>query len=375
MIYLDNAATTKPSKSAIDAFLKTVDEFGNPSSLHRLGLNAEKLIRTSKRTIAEKIGVKPETIYFTSGGTESNNLAISGSVAKSRRRHIITSKIEHPSVLEPIAKLEKDGFIIDKIGVDSEGRLILSELEQKLSDDTALVSIMQVNNETGTTQPLEEVRELIDIKAKGALFHIDAVQGFCKEKLNIKKVNPDFMSVSAHKINGFKGTGALYIKDKTKLLPIVYGGGQENGLRSGTENVCGIYAFSEAVKGKFSENDRVLMLRNLLLKGISDNICDIKYNGSKEYFSPYILNVSFLGIRAEILLHALENEGIYVSTGSACSSHKPMPSHVLTALGCTKEEIEGAIRFSFDDNITERDILNTVSVLSEKVKEIRKYMK
>ncbi len=375
MIYLDNASTTKPSKKAIDAFLKTTENFGNPSSLHRLGLDAEKTIKSAKKTIANLIGAKPCDIYFTSGGTESNNLAIKGACKKAKTKHIITSQIEHPSVLEPIARLEEKGFKVDRISVDSEGRINLNELLEKLTEETALVSIMHVNNETGTIQPIEEIGKLIKEKAKRALFHIDAVQSFCKVPLLVKTTDPDFVSISSHKVNGFKGTGALYIKDINKLSPIISGGGQQMGIRSGTENVGGIAAFAEAAKEHSSDKSEIIRLRKLFLANVMEQIPDVKYNGSENEFSPYILNLSFLGIKAEILLHSLESEGIYVSTGSACSSHKPMPSHVLTAMGRNKDEINAAVRFSFDDSITEADIMTTVSVLTNKLSEIRKYMR
>ncbi len=375
MIYLDNAATTKPSQAAREAFLKTAEEFGNPSSLHKLGLGAEKTIKSARKTIADIIGAKPDLIYFTSCGTEANNLAILGSCRKSKRRHIITTQIEHPSVSEPILRLEEEGFRVDRISVNSEGRIDLSELEEKLSDETVLVSIMYVNNETGTVQPIEKIRRLINDKAKNALFHVDAVQGFCKVPISIKRADPDFMSLSSHKINGFKGTGALYVKDKNKLLPIFFGGGQQNSLRSGTENVGGIAAFAAAAKEHTSDHGEIFKLRNTLLNDILTGIPNVKYNGAEDEFSPYVLNISFLGIKAEILLHSLEQEEIYVSTGSACSSHKPMPSHVLTAMGCTAEEISGAIRFSFDSSLTISDIQKTVEILSDKVSEIRKYMR
>lgn len=376
MIYLDNASTTKPCAAAIDAFVKTAESFGNPSSLHRLGLEAEKIIKSAKKTLSDIIGCKPDRIFFTSGGTESNNLAILGSAAKSRRRHIIISAVEHPSVLEPAASLEANGWKVDRVGVDGDGRVKLDELEELISAETALVSIMHVNNETGTVQPVEEIRQLINKKADGALFHIDAVQGFCKVPLSIKRADPDFMSISSHKINGFKGTGALYIKDIKTISPIFFGGGQQSSLRSGTENVGGIAAFAAAAaEHKDFNNTRVVELRRSLMKSVIDKIPAVKYNGAADGFSPYILNLSFKGIKSEILLHSLESEGIYVSTGSACSSHKPMPSHVLAAMGCTADEISGAVRFSFDSGIDETDITKTVDVLSEKVGEIRKYMR
>ena len=374
MIYLDNAATTKPCEAAVKAAMDAVECFGNPSSLHRMGLDAEKIVKNSRKTIADLIGSRDEEVIFTSGGTESNNTAIFGVAARSKKKHLITSQIEHPSVLEPFKQLEKNGYRVDYIGVDGNGRLNLDELSSKLDSDTALVSVMHVNNETGTIQPVNEIRKLIDEKTDGGLFHIDAVQSFGKIPLSVKNIGADFVSLSAHKINGFKGTGAICIRNKNSLNPIIVGGGQQKNLRSGTENVIGIAAFGTAAKEK-RDAEKIRALRKRLLDGIMSNIPDVKYNGSEDEFSPYILNVSFVGIKSEILLHSLESVGIYVSTGSACSSNKPMPSHVLTAMGCTREEIMGAVRFSIGYDITEDDIDFTISALSDKVAEIRKYMR
>lgn len=372
MIYLDNAATTKPSEEAKAAALAAMDSFGNPSSLHRLGLNAEKVIKASAKSVSNVLGCTPENVIFTSGGTESNNTAIFSAANMSKKRHIITSVIEHPSVLEPFKLLEKEGWRVDRVGVDNEGMIKLDELEKLLDDDTALVSVMHVNNETGTIQPIERVKELIDKYAEGALFHVDAVQSFGKIPVKIKQIKPDFLSVSAHKIHGIKGTGALYVKNAVR--PLIVGGGQQKGNRSGTENVVGIAAFGAAAKECSEANDYILALRNRLKEGIEEKIPNVRYNGSK-CFSPYLLNISFIGIKSEILLHSLESSEIYVSTGSACSSNKPMPSHVLTAMGCSKEEINGAVRFSLSDEIGEEDIDFVIDRLCEKVAEIRKYMR
>ncbi|MBS7298721.1 MAG: cysteine desulfurase [Eubacteriales bacterium] len=374
MIYLDNAATTKPCESAVKAALAAVEGFGNPSSLHRMGLEAEKTIKNSRKAVADALGCRDDEVVFTSGGTESNNTVIFGVASRTKKRHLITSVIEHPSVLEPFKQLERDGWRVDYIGVDSNGKVRMDELSQKLDNDTALVSIMHVNNETGTIQPAEEIRNIINNVDESILFHIDAVQSFGKIPFSLKKIGADFVSVSAHKINGLKGTGALYIKNKNTLNPIIVGGGQQKNMRSGTENVVGIAAFGSAVKEK-RDSEYVRMLRERLKDGILSNIPDVRYNGSNEEFSPYILNVSFVGIKAEILLHTLESSGIYVSTGSACSSNKPMPSHVLTAMGCSREEIMGAIRFSIGYDITLDDIDFTVATLCDKVAEIRKYMR
>ncbi len=374
MIYLDNAATTKPSKAAVDAVISAAENFGNPSSLHRIGLDAEKIIKASAKTISAMIGAKPENIIFTSGGTESNNTAIFGAVKHTRKKQIITTAIEHPSVSEPFKRLEKEGYKLDIIPVGTDGIIDLDALSGMLSDDTALVSVMHVNNETGSIQPIEKVKELIDQKAKGAFFHIDAVQSFAKLPINAVKLGVDFMSLSAHKINGFKGTGALYVKNRSSIDAHICGGGQQWNLRSGTENVAGIAAFGAAAKEHDKDEiQKIAALRQKLKDGILENIPNTVYNGSESDFSPYILNISFLGIKSEILLHSLESEGIYVSTGSACSSNKPMPSHVLTAMRKSREEISGAVRFSFDNSISEEDIERTVEVLKNNVSNIRKY--
>lgn len=376
MIYLDNAATTKPSRAALDAVISAAENFGNPSSLHRIGLSAEKIIKASAKTISGMIGAKPEDIIFTSGGTESNNTAIFGAVKHIRRKQIITTAIEHPSVSEPFKRLEKEGYKLDIIPVDSFGIIDLDAFSEMLSADTALVSVMHVNNETGSIQPIEKVKALIDEKASGALLHIDAVQSFMKLPINAVKLGADFVSLSAHKINGFKGTGALYVKNRSSIDAHICGGGQQGNLRSGTENVAGISAFAAAAKEHVrDESEKVALLREKLKSGILENIPDSVYNGSETDFSPYILNISFIGIKAEILLHSLESDGIYISTGSACSSNKPMPSHVLTAMGKSREEILGAVRFSFDSAVTEEDIEKTIEALKKRVSEIRRIIR
>lgn len=376
MIYLDNAATTKPSQTALEAVIATAESFGNPSSLHKIGLNAEKIVKSSAKTLSGVIGAKPENIIFTSGGTESNNTAMFGAVKHTRKKKLITTAVEHPSVAEPMKALEGKGYELDIIPVDEDGIICLDALADALSEDTALVSVMHVNNETGSVQPVEKIKELIEQKARGAMYHIDAVQSFSKLPLNVTRLGADFMSLSAHKINAFKGCGALYVKNKSSIEPHICGGGQQWNLRSGTENVPGIAAFGAAAKEHLQdEYDKIAGLRKRLKDGILDNIPDTVYNGSATSFSPYILNVSFLGIKAEILLHSLESEGIFVSTGSACSSNKPMPSRVLTAMGKSSAEIGGAVRFSFDSGISCEDIDFVLEVLAKQVAEIRKYMR
>lgn len=373
MIYLDNAATTKPSDAAVQAIIQAAEAFGNPSSLHGLGLEAEKLVENARKTIASKLGADAKGLLFTSGGTEANNTAVFGAARAKRKigRRVITSKIEHPSVLEAFKQLEKDGFDVIYIGADSGGRVNLNELKSSLTNDTTLVSIMHVNNETGVIQPVNEIKKLICEYAPNAVFHCDCVQSF--GKLDVKNVGADLITISAHKIHGFKGTGALYVRDFRLIKPLLYGGEQQREMRPGTENVGGILAFAAAAEETSGDNSYLLSLRKRLADRLSEDK-NIKFNGSDEYNSGSILNASFVGIKAEILLHAAEARGVYVSTGSACSSHKPQPSHVLTAMGLSAKEIGGAVRISLDPTTTEDEIDEAARILIEEARNIRRYM-
>lgn len=375
MIYLDNASTTKPCQEAVNAAISTFSEFGNPSSLHNLGLNAEKIIKSSSKSIANLLGCNSKNIIFTSGGTESNNTAVFSAAKMSRVKKAITTQIEHPSVLEPFKALQKNGWEIEFVKVDNTGLIDLDDFSDKLSPDTALVSVMHVNNEVGTLQPIEQINDIIREKCKNAVFHVDAVQGYAKVPLNAENCGADLISISSHKINGLKGCGALFVKNR--LEPLIVGGGQQAGKRSGTENVTGISAFGAAAEYHIKNNkyDEMLNLRKYFLDRLLSEIPMVKYNGSNDRYSPYVLNMSFPGIKAEILLHSLEAKGIYVSSGSACSSNKPMPSHVLTAMGCAREDIASAIRFSFSDETTEKELSSAVSVIKEEVSTIRKYVR
>ncbi len=374
MIYLDNAATTKPSENAVKAMLSAAELFGNPSSLYRLGLDSEKLIKNSRETIAKMLGAESKHIYFTSGGTEANNTALFGE-ARGRGKlgkHIITTSIEHPSVLETAHQLEKEGFEVTYLGVDADGRIDINEFEKSLRPDTILVSVMHVNNETGVIQPVDRLKSIMRQKSPNAVLHCDCVQSFGKLDVKPKLWGADLISISAHKIHGFKGSGALYVND-TKFRPLIYGGEQQNGVRPGTENVGGIASFGAAAAECDCDNTKLLKLRTLLKNKLAEKTENIKINGSDEYNSGSVLNVSFIGIKAEILLHALEARGIYVSTGSACSSHKPQPSHVLTAMGLDNREVGGAVRFSFDNGITEEDIEFTANAAAEETAKLRRY--
>ena len=375
MIYLDNAATTRPCRAARDAMLSVVDEFGNPSSLHGMGLAVEKRINAAKHTICSKLGGNAKNLYFTSGGTEANNIAIKGAaMAKIREgKRIIVSAIEHPSVLESARWLVNNGFDVRFAPVDRYGRVDTDAFSELVNADTIVVSIMHVNNETGVIQPITELTGIVKSKAHNAVFHTDCVQSFGKISVNISKLDVDMITISAHKIHGFKGCGALYTKT-ANIMPLFHGGEQQAGIRPGTENVGGILAFAAATDVCDGSHKKMRTLRQFLADALISRVPDIIFNGSDEYNSGSVLNVSFLGIKAEILLHALERHGIYVSTGSACSSHKPQPSHVLTAMGLSQKEIAGAVRISFSNETTIDELSTAADALAEEVKTIRRYM-
>lgn len=379
MIYLDNASTTKPSKSVCDAICDALNNFGNPSSMHKLGIDAEGIIKKAKENVAKILLVNSDNIYFTSGGTESNNTAILGYCRRNKKRgkSIITTKVEHPSVLTPFKILEEEGFSVTYLNTDKNGVISLDEFKSSLTDDTIFVSIMAVNNETGAIMPIDKLKPIMKQASPKAVLHVDAVQAFGKIPQFPKQWGVDMLSASGHKIHGVKGCGILYIADNINIAPLLNGGGQQKNIRSGTENVLGISAFSKACEeiSKF-ENAKIKVLRDTLKEKIIENIPNVKVNEATENEQAgYILNVSFRGIKSEILLHTLERHEIYVSTGSACSTNKPMPSHVLTAMGCTKEEILGAVRFSLSYDTTMQDIEKTAEILLKEVENIRKYVR
>ena len=376
-IYLDNCSTTKPREEVINVMIEALqNDYGNPSSLHRLGLNAEKKIEDSRHKIADFLKVSPEEIYFTSGATESNNLAIKSILDKYSRKgkHIITTAIEHPSVMNVIKNFQEKGYSVTYLKVDSNGVISLDELASSIRPDTVLVSIMQVNNEVGSIQPTWKVKNIIKEKKSEAVLHVDGVQAFGKIPIRIKDWGIDAFSFSGHKIHGPKGIGGLYINKDLKLNPVIYGGNQERGFRSGTENVPGIIGLGKAVEimsNNFEEErDHVRNLKLYFMDRLKE-IEKIRINSPDEYSSPYILNVSFEYVRGEVLLHYLENKGIYVSTTSACSSKGTKKSHVLQELGLTDLQVEGAIRFCLSYEITKEDIDYTIDVLKDSVEEIR----
>lgn len=374
MIYLDNAATTKPSRAAAEAMLGAVELFANPSSLYSFGLSAEKAVNAAKAQVAARLNAEPRNIYFTSGGTEGNNTVIFGA-AQARRRlgnHLITTRIEHPSVLEAFKKLERDGFSVTYIAPDRNGRIRTEDIKAAANENTILISVMHVNNETGVIQPVEEIRDAVLPLARNVLIHSDCVQSFCKLGTDVKKLKVDFATVSSHKIHGFKGTGAVYIADKRYVRPLLFGGEQQEEIRPGTENTGGIFAFGAAAAEAKPDAEQMRAKREHFKNRLLEEIPDIRINGSDEFNSGSILNASFVGLKAEILLHALEARGVYVSTGSACSSHKPQPSHVLDAMGLTAKEIGGAIRFSIDSSTTPEELERAVKIIKEEAANIRR---
>ena len=379
MIYLDNCSTTKPREEVINAVSEALRmDFGNPSSLHRLGIRTEKKIKESRDTISSFLKVESSEIYFTSGGTESNNIALQSIVNKCTRKgkHIITTKIEHPSVLNVMKHYEENGYTVTYLNINREGYIDLEELREAIKEDTILVSIIHVNNEIGALQDIKAIKEVINNSISKPLLHLDGIQSFGKVDFSLKGLDVDSYSFSGHKVYGPKGVGGLYINKRLKLNPITFGGNQESGLRSGTENVPGIIGLGEAVKilanNSIQEANAVQELKVYMANRIMNEIDDVKINTSQDNTSsPYILSITFKHTRGEVLLHYLEDKEIYVSTSSACSSKGTTKSHVLKAINLTDKEIEGTIRFCFSYEIGLDDINYTIDVLKASVEDIR----
>ena len=368
MIYLDNSATTRQYPEVTREMLRYMDEFyGNPSSLYQLGVDSEKAVKKARTALQKAIGMEDSRVYFTSGGTEADNMAIFGAARalKRRGRRIVTTAVEHPAVLECCKELEKQGFEVIYVGVDRNCRLDIDALRSAVNDETILVSMMHVNNEAGTIMPVNEVKQIMKEKDAPGIFHCDAVQSFGKLRLCS---DADVISVSGHKIHGPKGTGAICIREGVNIPAFICGGGQESGKRSGTENVPAIAGFGLAAEmsehGRRENSASMAQMRQRLISQLTASLDDIVINSPEtagenagECCSS-LLNISFLGTRGEVLLHTLEQDGIYVSTGSACSSNKKGQSHVLKAMGLKDKEIEGTLRFSFGrmNSIEEIDI-------------------
>ena len=368
-IYLDNSATTRVYSNVVSKMKEVFEEnYGNPSSMHEMGSNAFEVVENARGKIAKFVGAKPGEIIFTSGGTESNNLAIFGIArANPSKKHIITSVIEHPSVLEVVRALEREGYKIDYVSVNSEGLVNVKEIKEKIKEDTLLVSVMHVNNEIGTIQPVEEIGSVC--RGKGVYFHTDAVQSFKKIDIDVEKMNIDLMSVSGHKIGGPKGVGLLYIREGVRISPLFHGGGQERGIRSGTLNVSGIVGLAESLNF-IVDRERLKRIRDKMIEEF-EKIPNVRINGSKEKRIYNNINISFYGIEGEGLMLKLNDAGIYVSTGSACASTKLEESYVLKAIGVDELYVHGSIRITLGD-IKEEDISYVVSKITESVRELRK---
>ena len=381
-VYLDNSSTTRQYDSVTEIMLRYMKEdFGNPSSLHNMGMTAAAALKAARRSVAFATGFKAEEVFFTSGGTESDNMALFGASRARKRRgnKIITSAAEHPAVLESCKKLESMGYEAVYIGVDEKCRIDMDELMAGVDDNTILISVMHVNNEVGTIMPLDAIYRA---RGENAVFHTDAVQSF--GKIPLGSITADIVSLSAHKIHGPKGCGAIAVRKGVNIEPRVFGGGQEGNLRSGTENVAAVSGFGEAA-GIAAANlsvraEKMDRARAYLLAGIKSEITDIKINSVEEtslsgesgYCAPSVLNVSFLGTRGEVILHGLESERIYVSTGAACSSNKKGKNHTLAAMGLRDREIEGALRFSFCEFNTVDEMDFVLCKLKENVSRFRK---
>lgn len=378
--YLDNSATTKCFEEVKDIVINAMTkDYANPSSMHIKGVEAEKYLKQSKEIIASTLKVNEKELFFTSGGTESNNLAIIGSAMANIRtgKHLITTIIEHPSVINTMKYLEEQGFRVTYLPVDEAGIVSLEELDKAICDDTILVSIMYVNNEIGSVQPIDKIAQMIKEKNPNTLFHVDAIQGFGKYKIYPKRLNIDLLSASGHKINGPKGVGFCYISEKVKIKPIAFGGGQQKGMRSGTENVPGIAGIGMAVL-KTYENfeekiDNLYRLKSYFVEEIS-KLEGVYLNGKTGLDSaPHVVSASFLHVRSEVLLHALESKEIYVSAGSACASNKPTVSPTLKAIGVEKELLDSTIRFSFSFETTKEELSYCLDALKEILPKLRIY--
>jgi cysteine desulfurase len=376
-IYLDYAATTPVRKEVVKEMLPYFsDKFGNPSSLHSFGLEAKAAVSNARKTIANVINAEEDEIIFTSGGTESDNLAIKGVAYanKDKGNHVITSKIEHHAVLNTMKELEKEGFKVTYIPVDKYGQVNPTDVENAITDDTILISIMHANNEIGTIQPISQIGKIA--KKNDVIFHTDAVQSFCHLPIDVDKFNVDLLSISSHKIGGPKGVGALYVRKGTPIKPLFHGGPHEFNKRAGTENVPGIVGFGKAAeiasKEMKKESVRLARLRDRLIKSVLSSIPGVRLNGHPKNRLPNNVNFGFIGVEGEALLLMLDSIGVAASTGSACSSHDLSPSHVLLALDPDPVKAHGSLRFTLGYETTEEEINYVIKMLPGVVEKIRK---
>lgn len=384
-VYLDNAATTMPFGEVCEIMIQAMErDYGNPSSLHQFGIEAENYIKEARQIIAKSLKVEEKEIIFTSGGTESNNHALIGAAFANKRKgmHLITTKIEHASIYNPMLFLEEQGFRVSYISVDKNGHIDMDELLDTICEETILVSIMYVNNEIGAVENIADISKRIKEKKSDIIFHVDAIQAYGKYRIYPKRMGVDLLSVSGHKIHGPKGTGFLYIKDKLKIKPYIYGGGQQRGMRSGTENVPGIAGLGMAAKMIYENQEdkiqKLYELKEYFIKKVT-TLEDVCINGLNEIeikdTAPHIVSVCAKGVGSEVLLHALEEKGVFVSSGSACSSNHPALSGTLQSIGLEKKMIESTIRFSFSVFTTKEELDYAVSVLQELLPLLRRYIK
>lgn len=380
--YLDHSATTRCLECVAERMARILrEDYGNPSSLHKKGMEAEHYIKEAKAFFAENLKVGEKEIFFTSGGTESNNLALIGTALANQRagKHLITTAIEHPSVLNAMKHLEEQGFSVTYLPVDRDGIVSLEALARALCEETILVSVMYVNNEIGSVQPVEEIARIIREKNAKTLFHVDAIQAYGKYRIFPKRTGIDLLSVSGHKFHGPKGIGILYVNERVKIRPILFGGEQQKGLRSGTENVPGIAGIAEAAKvcydGLEEKTDRLYLLKEHFTERIRELDGAVINGRTGRDSAPHIVSVSFEGVRSEVLLHALEEKGIYVSAGSACSSNKPSVSRTLQAIGVKKELLGSTLRFSFSFETTEAEMDYCIQELRELLPVLRRYVR
>lgn len=378
--YFDNSATTRCYPEVAEIVVKTMTEdFGNPSAMHLKGVEAEKYVREAAQTLAKILKVNEKEIIFTSGGTESNNLALFGGADANKRsgNHIITTSVEHAAVGQPAERLEQMGYEVTIVPVDHRGVVQLEALEKALRPDTILVSTMYVNNEVGAVMPVEEIAKLVHEKSPKALYHVDAIQAFGKYRIYPKKAGIDMLSVSSHKIHGPKGVGFLYINEKARIQPQILGGGQQAGMRSGTDNVPGIAGLGVAAKMVYTDFDEKIehmyQLKERLAEGFL-KLPDVRLNGMEiREGAPQILSASFLGVRSEVLLHTLEEKGIYVSAGSACSSHKRKAAGTLSAMGMEAAQRESTLRFSFSEENTFEEVDYALEMIGQVLPMLRRY--
>ena len=378
--YFDNSATTKVLDCVKDAVVDAMCvNYGNAAAKHRKGVEAENLIREAKKAIADTLKVQEKEILFTSGGTESNNTALIGTALANRRagKHLITTGVEHPSIYNTLSFLEELVFEVTYLPVDLVVNISLEDLEKSIREDTILVSVMYVNNEVGAVEPIEAISQCIKKKNPKTLFHVDAIQAYGKYKIRPKKQGLDLLSVSGHKIHAPKGVGFLYIRDGVKIRPILFGGGQQKGMRSGTENVPGCVGLGVAAREAYKDFDarieKLYTLREHLIAGLKP-LGGVTINGSEDRTNaPQIVSASFEGVRSEVLLHALEDKGVYVSSGSACSSNHPGISGTLKGIGVKKELLDSTIRFSLGDLNTEEEVDYAIGVLGELLPVLRRY--